>query len=307
MRAFSSRRNGMASVEFVVTLPLYLMLVFGVLFFGRVTFIDQEMSVARAYATFNPGRDSDGELNTRVMSGYIGQLNVLAKAPQGSPAVSPQQDLDRDGEPDAYVDAEGPLSDDFDTTSYLFANFNHDHAPFPASPNDNELWIRGAETILQYTYTPEFSRFVYGKALTQEEYLTYQRSDVPTDTVTLDYHSSAVAGPNLRETARTYRSSEFASGSMPMAGQEEKLWNHLKVEDMKVLRQRANDDKEISFSPGSQAPGEHDLPPADMLTQDAQNIYRYERWDRNHVTNYDVLQGLEDELDAPECDPQDTW
>ena len=298
MRAFSRRRNGMASVEFVVTLPLYLMLIFGVLFFGRATFIDQEMNLARAYATFNPGLDSDGELNTRVLSTYIGQLNVLAKSARSHSEVSPQQDLDQDGEPDKYVDVERALSDDFDTTSYLFANFNHDHSAFPATPRDNALWLNWSQTILNYNYTPEFSRFIYGeRPLTQREYMTYQLGGTVPATNCRDCHASAIPEQNLRSTARTYRSSERTTATLPTAGQEEKLWNHLKVEDMKVL---------IEHAVGTVARA-NELPPADVLTQDAQNIYRYERWDRNHVTNYDVLQGLEDELGAPECDPQDTW
>ena len=52
---FIRRRNGSAAIEFAISLPMYLILFFGVLFFGQSSFIDQEMNLARAFATFSSG------------------------------------------------------------------------------------------------------------------------------------------------------------------------------------------------------------------------------------------------------------
>jgi hypothetical protein len=86
----------------------------------------------------------------------------------------------------------------------------------------------------------------------------------------------------------------MGAGTLPQAGQEEKLWNHIKVEDMKVLLQIAAGER-LDVNPP--------LPPADIVTDDGQNLVKRDVWDTRYVCNYDVLQGLEQADTEPECDP----
>jgi hypothetical protein len=86
---------------------------------------------------------------------------------------------------------------------------------------------------------------------------------------------------------------EERDSGIPRLGEEERLWNHMKVEDMKVLLEIAS----------KQPLDANALPPADVVTDDGQNLVRRDVWDANHICNYDVQLGVEQGDTEPECDP----
>ncbi|MDP6117295.1 MAG: pilus assembly protein [Planctomycetota bacterium] len=291
---FIRRRNGSAAIEFAISLPMYLILFFGVLFFGQSSFIDQEMNLARAFATFSSGDVSDGYLNANVISGYLGQLNVQAHASKRAPSAG--TDLDGDGNTDRYVTSQrltvsdqtenwkdhsrnsGNPASIFDTGDFYqntgpYSNFRMDHSQVDAE-NNNAAWAKNTVTVLHYDYTPDFSHFIFGEPeLTRAQYLDYEfGGTVPTQTCR-GCHSSYQHGRNNRWETRLYRSRQ--GGNRPPAGEERRLWSYLKAADMRRVLEASN------YS------ATDNLPPADVIQADG-TLERPEQWNHHAVVNYDT-------------------
>ncbi|MDA0837990.1 MAG: pilus assembly protein [Planctomycetota bacterium] len=291
---FIRRRNGSAAIEFAISLPMYLILFFGILFFGQSSFIDQEMNLARAFATFSQGDVSDGYLNANVISGYLGQLNVQAHASTRAPSAG--TDLDGDGTIDRYVTSQrltvsdqtehwsdhsrnngNPASlfntGDFYQNTGPYSNFRMDHSQIDVE-NNNTAWAENTVTVLHYDYTPDFAHFIFGEPnLTQAQYLTYQLGGPVTTQSCRGCHSSYQIGTNNRWETRLYRSRQ--GGNRPLAGEERRLWSYLKSADMRRVLAASN------------YGATDNLPPADVIQSDG-TLERPEQWDNRAVVNYDT-------------------
>lgn len=291
MRIRTGKRNGSATVEFCITLPLYLFVFFGVLFFGQATFVDQEMNLARAFATFNVGQDSDGQLNQNILSSYMGSLNVEAIGRKGLPVV-PTQDVDQNGVDDHWVDADRiqltqnaqreqwlgvDVTDDFPSSTGVMSNFSQPLSPGSGQAT-NRLWLNSSQTVVKYTYTPSFVRFIYAEQpLTTQQYMTYQLGgSVPTQDCR-DCHSSLLPQTNERLTALRYRGEQQGSGTLPAAGEEDFLWSHLKVKDMLQY---------ITVNNKTPLPESDAMPPADTIDPSTGELVRPGSWDPDFVLNY---------------------
>lgn len=291
------KRTGSAAVEFCVTLPMYLIMFFGVLYFGQATFVDQEMNIARAFATFSPEQDSDGTLNRDILSDYMGVLNVSAKGSKNAPDVpGPDNDVDQDGETDKFVDIQrvslsgndgqteqwsgrGSFSTENQLNSGPFSNFDHDFTQDTPVANPNRLWMNWPSTILLYDYTPDFAHFVYGGPMSREEYINYSwdgsDSSQANQRDCRGCHSSVIMETNFRRTSLDYRSRQ--SSQLPTQGQEAKLWNQLKVKDMQLLLEANGTGLDTTL-----------MPPADTIRDDGQGLERKTEWDVSTITNYDL-------------------
>ncbi|MBI2191791.1 MAG: pilus assembly protein [Planctomycetes bacterium] len=299
MKSQVSEEQGSATVEFCITLPMYLFIFYGVLFFGQATFVDQEMNLARAYATFNLGQDSDGQLNLNVLSSFVGSLNVEAIGRKSLPVV-PTQDVDQNGQDDKWVDQtrirltssglreewlEGSgwtdVTDQFPSSTGPFSNFNQPLSGGSA-PTANALWMNSSQTILKYTYSPSFVRFIYGEQpLTTAQYLTYDlEGSLPAQNCR-DCHSSLVPQTNQRLTASSYRGRQQRQGLLPVSGSEDYLWSHLRVMDMLQL---------ITANGKTPVPDTDAMPPADQIdaASAAGQLLRPDRWDPSYVLNYET-------------------
>ncbi|MDP6110752.1 MAG: TadE/TadG family type IV pilus assembly protein [Planctomycetota bacterium] len=255
--------KGSASVEFCITMPLYLGILLGILFFGQATFVDQEMSQVWSYATYNRDYASPvltgAGINTqhKAVGGYV---HILARDNSLTVQASKTVDATRSN---AQVE---------------FSNFNQ-LVPADVPAGEFAEWV---DMRFSYTYQPGFLPLVYGDTLSQKEYMTLSNRQTPNQ----DFggqHGSHRRGTNLRLTPRLYRGylpyRQKFTDNLPAPGEESELWNNLKVKDMLEL------EKALNGGAGSQ----NAFPPADNVVTGLDNLdrlQRYPRWNRAYVEYY---------------------
>lgn len=279
-------RAGSATVEFAVTLPLYLMLFFGILYFGWGTYVDQEVNFARAYATYRPGGDDRAAISGFVNSRFVGQINHTDRL---TVAVTEAENVEllsiSDDGQEEYWDGQA-LDDSHAMNIGPFSNYHHLVDTGDFDPTIAETWMNVAHTRIKYRFDPYFARFVFpedtgggGAQLTPGEYMTLNYRGSAPEIGSNEFHASTIsADSNNRWTANSYRNEQENNSALPASGDEERLWTHLKVEDMKRLLSLSRDND------GSTMASYYvdDLPPSDTALDDGTGIVMPRRWENDH-------------------------
>lgn len=143
-----------------------------------------------------------------------------------------------------------------------------------------------AYSKIKYRFDPYFARFVFPEEvggesaqLTPGEYMSLSYRGSAPEIGSNEVHASTIsADSNNRWTANSYRNEQETNASLPASGDEERLWTHLKVEDMKRLISLCRDSGGGTLA----SYDADDLPPGDTALDDGTGIVMPRRWENDH-------------------------
>ncbi len=179
-----SQESGQAMLEFAVTLPIVLLMLMGVVYFGKVYYIDQSARQAVRYAAWKASRHGNGD---------IGAARSVAL---DSFVVTGDVSLNGTSE-NSNLDAVGLLTsevlDGFGDVSSLPSEFDF------ASTIVNELVAVGLAAVatnyhaeLQETWQPSLLNYMGGTRIRRDHYVAYAdwpKDEIDGDTILLAFEA----------------------------------------------------------------------------------------------------------------------